>query len=440
LAEKLAASKQYNEAQIAQIIGLAQIKEDAANAALDADKITAESEFDLNMTKQTEATKTALVEAKALFDQDLLSTEEYYKKKRDIEKADLDAQVIMLEKQKRLTTIRVELRILEEEDENKKVIMRANLADALAKIDGEIVKAKEEYARADAKIDADKYKADEKNQAKIDAMIKNAQKLKDSLVGGVAGASLGDAQSAELTAYDEETADLMEAMLDREAKFDEAKELSDLRQAARDALVTQQKKAMYDLQLNQAQTFASGMADLTEQMYNAGILSGKKGFKVMQAFAVAEATISAIKAAQNAFEEGSKINVYVGAAMAALAMAQGMMRVSKIQAQKPPSYAEGGEIQGYSPTTTSDNIDIRATAGEYMQPVSAVRKYGVRVMNAIRNLSLPKEALTNLIQGTSLGLATPIPSFALAGGGSVASSSSSGGGSTNKILSSLTNQ
>jgi hypothetical protein len=40
-------------------------------------------------------------------------------------------------------------------------------------------------------------------------------------------------------------------------------------------------------------------------------------------------------------------------------------------------------------------------------------------MNAIRKLQIPKEALTNLISGTTAGLSRPIPSFALASGGSV---------------------
>ena len=57
-----------------------------------------------------------------------------------------------------------------------------------------------------------------------------------------------------------------------------------------------------------------------------------------------------------------------------------------------------------------------------MQPVSAVRKYGTRVMEAIRTLKIPKESLQNLLTG-GMGLNIPIPSFTLAGGGSVPSKS-----------------
>src|SRR5690606_17345331 len=38
--------------------------------------------------------------------------------------------------------------------------------------------------------------------------------------------------------------------------------------------------------------------------------------------------------------------------------------------------AEGGTIDGYSPHDKADNIVIKATAGEYMQPVKAVQHYG----------------------------------------------------------------
>jgi hypothetical protein len=42
-------------------------------------------------------------------------------------------------------------------------------------------------------------------------------------------------------------------------------------------------------------------------------------------------------------------------------------------------------------------------------------------MNAIRSLSIPADAMKGLISGTSWGLQSPIPSFALADGGPVVS-------------------
>ncbi len=61
--------------------------------------------------------------------------------------------------------------------------------------------------------------------------------------------------------------------------------------------------------------------------------------------------------------------------------------------------AEGGEIEGFSPTPTSDNIPIWATAGEFMQPVSTVDYYGVGVMEAMRQRRIPRQALRGYAAG-----------------------------------------
>lgn len=55
------------------------------------------------------------------------------------------------------------------------------------------------------------------------------------------------------------------------------------------------------------------------------------------------------------------------------------------------AFAAGGQVGGYSPTPTADNIPIWATAGEYMHPVSAVQYYGLDFMDAIRKRLIPRE-------------------------------------------------
>lgn len=57
--------------------------------------------------------------------------------------------------------------------------------------------------------------------------------------------------------------------------------------------------------------------------------------------------------------------------------------------------AEGGVVVGHSPQTTSDNINIKATAGEFVHPVDVVKYYGIRGMEAIRQKVLPREAIMN---------------------------------------------
>lgn len=56
--------------------------------------------------------------------------------------------------------------------------------------------------------------------------------------------------------------------------------------------------------------------------------------------------------------------------------------------------ANGGKVKGFSSSSKADNIPIWATANEYMQPVSAVRHYGLPFMEAIRKKQIPKDAFS----------------------------------------------
>lgn len=56
---------------------------------------------------------------------------------------------------------------------------------------------------------------------------------------------------------------------------------------------------------------------------------------------------------------------------------------------------DGGKVKGFSSSSTADNIPIWATANEYMQPVSAVRHYGLPFMDAIRRKQIPKDAFSS---------------------------------------------
>jgi hypothetical protein len=64
-----------------------------------------------------------------------------------------------------------------------------------------------------------------------------------------------------------------------------------------------------------------------------------------------------------------------------------------------PGLAEGGPLGGYSPSPKADNLLFAGTAGEYMQPVAAVRHYGVGFMESIRNLDFPRFADGGLLGG-----------------------------------------
>ena len=61
--------------------------------------------------------------------------------------------------------------------------------------------------------------------------------------------------------------------------------------------------------------------------------------------------------------------------------------------------AEGGPIPGSSPHKKADNILIRATAGEFMQPVDSVDYYGPDVMEGMRQRKIPKEVFQGYATG-----------------------------------------
>jgi hypothetical protein len=80
-------------------------------------------------------------------------------------------------------------------------------------------------------------------------------------------------------------------------------------------------------------------------------------------------------------------------------------------------FQTGGFIRGPS---GADVIPIRGTAGEYMQPVPAVRYYGLQAMEAIRSRAIPRERFLDLLSGV-IPPRRAQPSYALAAGGPVPS-------------------
>lgn len=138
------------------------------------------------------------------------------------------------------------------------------------------------------------------------------------------------------------------------------------------------------MQLDTAKQVTSGIADLFENLYEATGKETKAFFYIAKAAAIAEATINIAQGITKALGQGGFYGVAMGAAVAVAGAAQ----LAKISSQQ---LAAGGLVEGRSPSTKADDKLISATSGEYMQPVKAVRHYGVQFMNAIRNLSFPQD-------------------------------------------------
>jgi hypothetical protein len=159
--------------------------------------------------------------------------------------------------------------------------------------------------------------------------------------------------------------------------------------------------------------------------YQAAGSKHKELFNLYKAASIAETIISTYSAAQKAYDSMAKVP-YIGpqlaASAAAIAVAAGLARVQLIRQQQ---MATGGVVQGVSPTPTADNIPIKATAGEFMQPVSTVKYYGVRAMEAIRKKLVPRELLMQFAARVPNIRMSTLHKFAA--GGPIAAAAASGG-------------
>lgn len=95
--------------------------------------------------------------------------------------------------------------------------------------------------------------------------------------------------------------------------------------------------------------------------------------------------------------------------------------------------ASGGRVHGSSPNERADNVPIWATAGEFMQPVRAVQKYGVGFMEAVRSLRFPAALARSMALASLPAPRFSLPSFHLASGGPVprAAAAPAAGNTTN---------
>lgn len=98
------------------------------------------------------------------------------------------------------------------------------------------------------------------------------------------------------------------------------------------------EKAEFIASLGNASTMFSGLGALAKQYYALSDGQNKSAFRAYQAFQVAQTMISTYASAQKAYLEGGP---YLGPVLSAMAIAQGLMNVAMIKAQK---YHSGGVV------------------------------------------------------------------------------------------------
>ncbi len=375
---------------------------------------TTEARAQSRVTRSEADLSLELAKLEQLYDQGKVSLQTYFTRRRAIIDEQYTTEIESLKALAVIQKDKNELLAIEDQIYEKEIAYK----QALIELTGEQTAA--EKRLIESKKDLDNLLADMRLRADQ----------------GAVGQGLGATFQTELGEMDRRHADeresfmsLLNDKLGAEMSYYEQRaaidELYRIQKQEKDQLLADQEQRLMEARLTMAQDVASGMSEIFGTLYDLTGKSVKELFYLQKAAAIAEAMINAHLAASKALAEGGP---YMGPIMAGVQYALGMVRVASIVAQKLAfggpvrpvrKQTAGGRIEGSSPTETADNVPILATAGEYMHPVSAVRYYGVRVMEAIRRKMIPRESLQALIQTISVPLMPGPPAFALAAGGQI---------------------
>jgi hypothetical protein len=252
-----------------------------------------------------------------------------------------------------------------------------------------IARAEEEFNRA--RLAADQTLEDQRLRLAIAEGDKRAELRKEQIDLQRAQAdelaTLQDAHEAKLELLRAQGASEIAVFQEKEAQKLEIAEQLRLQEAERSQQLIDQDRAIQEQKLENLADLAQGTSQLFTDLYEVTGKKQKEFFYAAKAASIAEATINIAQAVTKALAQGG----FFGIATAAVVGAMGAVQIAKIAGQ---GLAEGGLVHGSSPSDTADNVPIRATAGEYMQPVSSVRHYGLGVMEAIRQKAVPKDVMS----------------------------------------------
>jgi len=174
---------------------------------------------------------------------------------------------------------------------------------------------------------------------------------------------------------------------------DQKKRIKDqevVQQQEKDQLEVDHQARTFKSRIQMMQTLAGGAAQAFDQLYEMSGKKTKEFFYLAKAASIAQATMKMHEGIVGAL--GSPPYGWAAIANSIIIGAQGAIQIAAIASQ---GFAKGGVIKGNSPTTTADNIPIRATAGEFIHPVDSVKYYGKSFMEAIRTKSLPRMAFAS---------------------------------------------
>jgi hypothetical protein len=308
----------------------------------------------------------------AAYDKGLISLEEYFAARLRLTETAAQKEIEVLQK-----TADVE------KDPSKRLA-----------IEDKIFKRREKLSQDIVKIELDQFKAEEEIANSRLSITQTLADLRLQLAQSGAGNIL-ERNALELQALEDRQAQEYQMLVDQNASKDQLEEANRLHNLQRDQEIAKQREAIHQLTITNIQGSLSQLSDAFGDAYAASGQQVKEFFYLQKAVAIAQAGIATYQNAIIAYQRGLEIP-YVGAVLgpifAAVAVAAGLARIAAIRNQ---SIAAGGKVKGYSPSDTADNITANLTAGEFVQPVKAVRHYGEGAMEAIRRRLVPREVLAN---------------------------------------------
>lgn len=372
--------------------------------------------------------KVALIKLKAILKEEsekikgeyaegLIDIVSYYDQRAEIVRKKIEAELAILRNA-----------AASQEDVDKKAIINAQIFAKEQELSSELLKLRNERKRAEEKIERDFLKKEQSlSRLKIRAERSyNDQKSRIKEEGltelevqfGKEEAALQAKHAKELQAIREYNEAALQLLKDKKASEEEIErqtaenkarinEQRDLQTAEKAQMIADQQVKLREYQIQNLQQLAQGATQIFTQLYNLTGQQSKELFYLAKAAAIAEATMNVAQGVTKAMAQGGIWGIAQGAIIAA----QGAVQISTIAAQ---GLADGGEVLGVSPSSTADDKLIAATSGEFMEPVSSVKYYGLDFMEAIRKKAIPREAFSGYYASGG-GISKPSTHFANGG-------------------------
>lgn len=387
LLAKQRADNKYYEALIERV-------EEARERAAELRKVQVET----GLAREQEDLKTQLSELEDLYDRGQKTTEAYFQARRQIAEDSYQAEKEALEELLAAT-----------DDEVEQIRLRTQLHSLEEQQRRALIKATKEQDQAEKDLLT--------VRRQLDQAIKDAQAIQAEAIESqiLSDNPLIEQQQREIDAinekYDQEILRLEELTVAKELEGEKQIAIREL-QSAREAEIAQSQfeleKSLLEQRRQLASQSASAIGGIFENLYTLSGENIKEFFLLARAAAAAEAIINAELAATKTLAELGA----AGAGLAAAIRIQGYTAAAVIAAQAFQGLAGGGPVEGSSPNKKADNILIKATAGEFMQPVDSVDYYGRSFMEALRRRAIPREALFSVPE-------VPTIPQAFANGGSI---------------------